>query len=141
MGRRLARYNLLLAHRHDVPVVSVLVLLRREADGPSMRGLWESIGPAGPGRHRFEFPVIRLWDEPVERLLHGPLGLLPLAPVAAVEPAALEDVVQTVQQRIHAEAEPSRRRELEVVTFSLMGLRYPAELVSQLFPGVRDMGI
>jgi len=34
MGRRLQRYNALLDYRHDLPVQSVVLLLRPEADGP-----------------------------------------------------------------------------------------------------------
>ncbi|MFN0073771.1 MAG: hypothetical protein ACKVVP_20005, partial [Chloroflexota bacterium] len=139
MGRRLARYNLLLAHQHDLPVLSVLVLLRREADGPTMRGEWESVTPTGEGRVVFHYPVVRVWTERVERFLEGPLGLVPLAPLADVAPQDLPAVVRSVTDRIGAEADLAQAQTLDVVTFTLMGLRYPRELVLQLVPGVRTM--
>jgi len=139
MGRRLARYNLLLAHQHELDVVSLLVLLRREADGPATRGRWQSAPRVGLGSHDFRYPVLRVWTEPVKRLLAGPLGLLPLAPLADLTGTDLPAVMGELERRIEAEATPVEAQTLEVVTFTLMGLRYPPELARQLISGVRDM--
>ena len=37
----------LLAHRHERPVASTVVLLRRSADGPALTGRFELRGPQG----------------------------------------------------------------------------------------------
>jgi hypothetical protein len=139
MGRRLARYNLLLCHRHDLDVLSVLVLLRPEADGPATRGHWCSTPPGGQSRLDFRYPVVRIWTEPVERLLNGPLGLLPLAPLADLTGTELPNVIRALERRIDAEATSAEAQVLEVVTFTLLGLRYPPGLARQLMPGVRNM--
>src|SRR5437773_12477591 len=41
LGLRMARYNILLEVRHALPVLSVAILLRRSADGPTMTGFWQ----------------------------------------------------------------------------------------------------
>src|SRR4051794_17672715 len=38
LPRRMLRYNVLLNHRHLLPVRSVAILLRTKADGPAMTG-------------------------------------------------------------------------------------------------------
>lgn len=123
MGRRLARYNVLLEHRHDLDVLSVLVLLRPEADGPATSGRWQAAPPSGQGWMDFGYSVVRVWTEPVERLLAGPLGLLPLAPLADLGSTELPAVMRELERRIDAEATPAEAQTLEMVTFTLMGLR------------------
>ncbi|MFN0070692.1 MAG: hypothetical protein ACKVVP_04280, partial [Chloroflexota bacterium] len=91
MGQRLARYNLLLGYRHALPVASALVLLRPEAQSPGMTGQWRSAAPGGGGTITFEYSVLRIWEEPGERLLAGPLGLVPLAPLADIPRADLPE--------------------------------------------------
>ncbi|MFN0073479.1 MAG: hypothetical protein ACKVVP_18515 [Chloroflexota bacterium] len=113
--------------------------LRRRADGPSMHSPWESVAAAGQGRIRFEFPVVRLWSEAVQRFLNGPLGLLSRAPPANVSREALPSVTRTVARRIETEAAPLQARDLDVVTYNLMGLIYHPDLVERLLPGVRTM--
>ena len=58
---RILRYNALLDYRHDVPVQSVLVLLRPEADGPSLDGRYRRALPGGPEDHIvFGYDVLRI---------------------------------------------------------------------------------
>lgn len=139
MGLRLLRYNLLLRYQHVLPVLSVLVLLRPEALGVGMKGVWLGDTPTGQSQITYEYPVIRVWEQPVQRFLTGPLGLLPLAPLANLARTDLGDVLRTVTQRIDLEATPSEAQTLDVVTFTLMGLRFPPDVVQQLVPGVRNM--
>ena len=72
-------------------------------------------------------------------MLAGPLGLLPLAPLADLQAADLAGVVRALERRIDAEATPEEAQSLEVVTYTLLGLRYPPELARQIMPGVRNM--
>ncbi|MFN0073782.1 MAG: hypothetical protein ACKVVP_20060 [Chloroflexota bacterium] len=139
MGLRLARYNLLLQHQYDLPVLSVLVLLRREADNPSMRGVWRSQEPTGQARHTFEYPVVRVWTEPARRFLDGPLGLVPLAPLADVSTSRIAEIVRATLRRISDDAPFSDTSILDVGTYILMGLKYPSQVVDQLFPGISTM--
>ena len=71
-------YNILLQHRHQVPIWTVLILLRPQADGPELTGVYESEVPGCGKNHWFRYEVIRVWLEPPERLLRSGLPLLPL---------------------------------------------------------------
>jgi predicted transposase YdaD len=59
--------------------------------------------------------------------------------VADVSPTELPGVVRLVEQRLEREATPNEARALEVGTYTLLGLRYPRELIEQLMPGVHTM--
>ncbi len=45
MGKRMLLYNALAYSRYDLPVQSVLILLRKEADGPAMSGQVRCVVP------------------------------------------------------------------------------------------------
>lgn len=139
MGLRLLRYNVMLQHEHGLPVSSALVLLRPSADGSSMRGTWQMDAPDGHGRIRFRYRVIQIWSLPVQRLLEGPLGTVPLAPLASFPEEQLSDVVRATRRRIEQELSAPEAQTMDMVTFILMGLRYPLELVNHLYEGVQRM--
>jgi hypothetical protein len=66
------------------------VLLRPQADGDDLTGVYRRSLPGGPTFLEFRYEVIRAWEQPVESVLHGGLGTLPMAPVsnlASMEPA------------------------------------------------------
>ena len=50
-----------LFHRHRLPVLSVLVLLRREANSPSLTGSFEIRMPDGWLTNRYDYRVVRIW--------------------------------------------------------------------------------
>ena len=132
-------YNILLQHRHQVPIWTVLILLRPQADGPELTGVYESEVPGCGKNHWFRYEVIRVWLEPPERLLRSGLPLLPLAPVSNVAAGGLREVLTAVAGRLRAEAGPESQRTLWTATAILMGLRYPREQVEQLIEGVGKM--
>src|SRR5438105_2101629 len=41
LSLRVTRYNVLTEYQFELPVISVLVLLRREADGPALTGVFQ----------------------------------------------------------------------------------------------------
>ena len=61
-----------------------------------MTGLLERRPPLGGCSVRFSYQVIRVWEWPVEALLAGGLGTLPLAPLAGVGTADLPDVFRSI---------------------------------------------
>jgi hypothetical protein len=132
-------YNVLLSHKHRVPVRSVIVLLRPEADGPELTGSLERFFPGRGPNLRFWFDVVRVWLEPPEKLLTAGLAVLPLAPVAQLAPDRLAEVVMRVARRLKNEAEPELRKTLWVTTELLMGLRYSREEAKAIFEGVATM--
>jgi predicted transposase YdaD len=139
LPRRLLRYNVLLDLRHDLPVQSVAVLLRPGADGADLTGTLRRRLPEGDVFHEFRYRVIRAWQQPVEQVLEGGLGALPLAPLADVSEATLPGVLRRMHERLRREASPPDAAMLWTATYLLMGLRYPREVATQLLQGVRGM--
>ena len=121
---RLLQYHALLLRRHELPVESTVVLLRPAADGPEMSGIFVRRGATDNLTIRFAFWVIRLWERPVDELLEGGLGIAPLAPLAAVEPAEIPAIIQRLTERFSREADPAGMADLWAATQLLLGLRY-----------------
>ncbi len=131
---RLLGYNALLIERHRLPVRSVVVLLRPEADGRELNGRLTM-----PGSIDFEYRVIRPWELPLERILACGVGVLPLAPLSNLHRADPSDVVRRMDRRFRAEAAPGQLERLWAASWVLMGLKYPAALVDELLKGVGAM--
>ena len=132
-------YNAVLEQQYKLPVWTVFVLLRPEADGPELTGVYEKSFPGRGVRLTFHHDVIRIWQEPPEKLLTAGLSLLPLAPVSNVAPEQLEAVVTKVAERLKHEADPELMKTLWTATAVLMGLRYESEQVKAMIEGVRNM--
>ena len=139
MGRRLFRYNAMLHYDHEVPVMSVLVLLRQSADGPALSGTYRIALTGMEPYLNFAYSVRRIWQEPATDLLAGPLGTLPMAVLGAAEPSALPGLLRTMDRRFVQEMEPAEADHLRVVTYNLLGLRFPHTIVDQMMPGIRSM--
>lgn len=139
LGRRLLRYNVLLVGRHDLPVATVVILLRPEADGPGITGL-EELGRLGKKPYlRFDYSVVRAWEQPVEKVLKGDLAMLPLAPISQVSAEQLPGVIQEMEKRLSQEATPAERNDMWAATLILMGLRFPLDTAAKLLKGVHGM--
>lgn len=136
---RTLRYNVLCTYRHRLPVQSVVVLLRREADGPTMTGELLYRLEGDKPYLRFRYRVVRVWQKPVEEALAGGLATLPLAPLSDVKPEELPRVVRRMDERIRQEATAQEAAQLWSATYVLMGLRYPQGLAVRLLEGVRAM--
>jgi len=119
LPRRMLQYHVLLLHRHEFPVASTVILLRPGADSPEMSGYFEQRGPHGEVTVTFNFGVVRIWKQPVEPLLAGPLGTLPLAPVSAVDVRRLPAIIRRMDERVRREASPNEAGELWAATLLL----------------------
>jgi predicted transposase YdaD len=129
----------LLGERHDLPIESVILLLRPEADRGSLTGVYQRKGVDGRVVIEFHYKVVRLWQIPAERFLQAGLGVLPLAPVAKAPVQGLPGLLRQMQTRLEAEASPEQAKEVWTVTFLLLGLNHPRDFVKQLFQGVPGM--
>jgi predicted transposase YdaD len=138
LPRRLYRDNALLLHRHELAARSVVLLLRPAADHPNLTGELHLAPPGGPP-WLFPYTVVRLWQQAVENLLRGGLGLLPLAPLANVGPENLLEVFRQVAARFKVEAAPDEARKLWTATYILAGLSHPREWIDRLVEGVIEM--
>jgi predicted transposase YdaD len=140
MDARILRYNVLAYCKYRLPVVSVLFLLREEADGPAMSGRldYEASGYSEASL-QFRFKVMRVWETDPAEILNGSLAILPLAPLANVSAQELPSLVKRMEERIDAEAEPEEKGILWTTTFLLPGLKYEREFAVRLLKGVRAM--
>jgi hypothetical protein len=110
LPRRTHGYNALLEDRHELLVHSVVVLLRPEANLRTITGVYERRFPDADAPYlTFRYQVIRVWQLPVEPLLAGGPGTLPLAPISAVGEADLPGVIRRMKERL---SEPRQRRAL-----------------------------
>jgi predicted transposase YdaD len=136
---RIQRYNILAHYKHNLPVRSILVLLRPEADGPTLTGHLQHRLPDGSVNHEFWYNVVRIWEQPVETIMAGKLATLPLAPIARVSTAELPGVIRLMEKRLEHEASPDQTADVWAATYLLMGLVYPPALTNDLLRGVRGM--
>jgi predicted transposase YdaD len=136
---RMLQYYALLHHRYDRTVESTIVLLRPEAHGPELTGRLDRYGKRGDLKVSFTYDIVRIWERPVDELLNGGIGILPLAPLADVERARLPEIVRRIDERFAEELPPSDVGDLWSATMVLMGLRYDRDEVRQLLRGARGM--
>ena len=113
--RRLLRYNAILGSHHEIPFGSVVVLLRPEADRPRLSGTLRQHAPDSELSIEFRYLVVRTWQQPVDTVLNGALGTLPLAPISAVPADGLPAVIRQMDARIQAEASPGEAATLCVI--------------------------
>ncbi len=135
----LLQRNVLLHVRHGLPVRTVAVLLRPEADSPMLTGRLE-IGLAEMAADIvFRYQVLRVWQMPAEEFFQCGLSLLPLATVADVTEGRLPAIIERIEGRL---SEPEARAYSNLIwsaTDLVMGLRYPPDVVHHLLRGI--MGI
>lgn len=136
---RLSYYNCLLHRRHGLPVQSIAVLPRPEADRPRMSGLLRQRLPDGTVYLRFRYTAVRTWEQPLEPLLSGSLATVPLAPLAAGAERELPAIIDRMRRRLGAETSEQVAAQLWTATYLLMGLRYPEGATRELLKGVRAM--
>jgi predicted transposase YdaD len=134
-------YHVVARRRERMQVKLAIILLRPEADGPAMTGRLHEESRAGEEDFGldFRYRVIRVWQQPVETVLTGPLATLPLAPLTDEAKPKLPEIIARMQSRIREESPPGLRKDLWAGTFLLMGLRYEAALIERLLEGVRGM--
>jgi hypothetical protein len=126
-----------LDYKHNLPVITILILLRKEANSPGLTGSYERQLPDGWLTNRYNYRVVRLWQEDPEPYLTGGVNLVPLAPLTNVTEAALPGLVRRMAERINTEPEP-RADKLWLAALLLMGLRFEDELAFRLLEGVRN---
>jgi predicted transposase YdaD len=136
---RLLEYHALLLHRHEKRVASVVVLLRPLADGPDLTGTLDGLDPLGTLSISFRYRIMRVWERPVEELLAGGLGTLPLASLANVSRDELPSVIERLVERLDREATPDLAINLWSSTLLLLGLRYDSRVARELSQRVRLM--
>jgi predicted transposase YdaD len=139
LPQRMRKYNALAAERHQLPVSSAVVLLRPDADGVELTGLLRERHRLDRRELRFPYTVVRVWQVPVDTLLTGGPGTLPLVPLGDVEPDRLPEVMRRAGDRLKAEVSKPVAEKLWAATYVLMGLRYTEAVSDQVLLGVIAM--
>jgi hypothetical protein len=98
LAGRMRMYNAVLHSRHRLPVATVAILLRPDADDEGLTGRYRIVPPIGPWSD-FGYTVVRVWQLPVEPLLTGPVVLTPLAPIAAAPRGDVEGIFERMSRR------------------------------------------
>ncbi len=145
LSSRVLMYNGVLHHRYHVPVRSVIVLLRREADDANLTGrVRYQSGRGGRSKLDFSFEIVPMCQQPLRRYLTGGLGLLPLAQLCrlpANQPLeqALKSVVRRIDKRLHADAGPVEAKFVLSAAYVVAGLLLSEEATKELYEGVEAM--
>ena len=138
LARTLWYRQVALDYRHNLPVLTVLILLCKEANSPSLTGTYEHRLPDGWPTNRYNYRVVRLWQEDPDPYLAGGVNLVPLAPLTNVAEEALPDLMRRMAERINPEPAP-RAQKLWMAALILMELRYEPAVAMQLVDGVYNM--
>lgn len=141
LPRRLWRYNALIDVRDDLRVRSVALLFRPSADTPEMTGFLDLRLPDGAPVATFHYGVVRVWEQPVGPLLEGPLGLVPLAPIADVPEPDVPRVLRRITDRIGQEAAMPQAATLIDATLTLLGLRLEEHAINDLQRSIPMMNL
>ena len=132
--RELMRYNTLIDHQHELPVESVLVLLRPKAFASDQTGIYQRLGVNGNVIAEFRYHVVRVWEQPIEYWLSFGIGLAPLALLTDEANANLEGALSRFRDclRDHG-ADEKVTKSLLGSSYVLCGLRYERERITNLF--------
>lgn len=137
---RLFLYNALLRHRYGGPVITLALLLRREASAPNLTGLVSDLLPNGEEYLRFKYTVVRLWELSADQLLATGLGTTPLALLTDDATNRLPEVVNRFAERAIRESPTVDAGNLLLsCAFILLGLRYDEAIARAVFRGVQRM--
>ena len=123
MAERLWEYNHKATLQYNCPVWSVVIYLKDDGKVPSSPLIIEL--PNGQGVHRFDFGIIKLWEQSTAELEQmGLVGLLPLLPLTR-EGARREVVERTITRLTPAGEQP--RQDLLALSYGLASLAFENE--------------
>lgn len=133
-------YNVFLHRRERVPVRSVALLLRRDANASAVTGQLIRRLVDGSLVLHFEYAVVRVWELPADELLSAGLGLAPLGLLTDDARPRLKELVHRFAERVEREV-PDLQMQSRLLASSsiLLGLRYDKEEIDSLFVGVQKM--
>ena len=135
-------YSAALNFRYGVPIRTILVLLRSEANLKTINGNFTY--QSGTSGVNFRYEVVRLWKQPPDPFLTGGLNLLPLATLCRMPKEkpleeSLREVIREIDRRLVQECEYARAVRLMNAAFILTGMRVEKETLGPLFEGVTVM--
>jgi len=129
---RVMVYHVLAGYKYGLPVISVIVLLRKKADGSAITEHFQF------GDARVNLHVIKVWEHSPEEMLAGPPSLVPMLPLTKVRRAELPEYIRRAQS-IVSHLPPSYERDIWTRMNLLMGMLYKEEQSHDLLKGAYQM--
>jgi predicted transposase YdaD len=136
---RLAANNALLHYRHGAPVLSVLILLRPEANSPRITGEYRVLTSTGVERSVCRYAVIRVWELSSARLLAAGPALAVLAPLCDDALGDPLTIARQAAQVVRTALEPEPARDLLANMVVLLGLRYDRAICAAMRREIMNM--
>jgi hypothetical protein len=87
----------------------------------------------------FRYRVVRVWEQPVDALLSGPVTTLPLAALVGLSETNTKEVLRRIETRVRDEADSTTAERVRAGTYLLLGLRFPQDVIDGLLQGVGIM--
>jgi hypothetical protein len=132
--RELMRYNVLVDHQHDLPVETVLVLLRPKALASDQDGCYRRVGAGGGIICEFRYHVMRVWEQPIEFWLQSGVSLAPLALLTDEADADLESALSRFREFLREQrTEEGITGDLLGSSYVLCGLRYDPLRIAEMY--------
>jgi len=131
--RDLMRYNTLIDHQHELPVTSVLILLRPKAFASDQTGSYQRHDVKGRLIAEFHYRVEKVWERPVEYWLSAELGVRPLAILTDEASRNLPRGVDALLESIQGRENAAELKALLASAYVLCGLRYDRETITKAF--------
>jgi Domain of unknown function (DUF4351) len=131
----LLRYNTRIAHQHDLPVETVLILLRPKAFTRDMTGRFQRVGVTGKPITQFNFHIECVWERPPA--FWQASGIAMDAAFSLLTDDAeldLEGSVLRFRERVRKSGiDETTTRTLIGSSYFLLGLRYNRNMVREIY--------
>ena len=137
--KRVVRYSILLHYQFGLPVYTTVFLLRKEANRSDITGKYQLFTPDGKLYLDFAYNVVRVWELPVEAILNGDIGILPMAPLTNLQNRELSEVIQEMQIRAEAELDSEGQDIFWTAALLLLGLNFSNEFALDLLKEKKHM--
>jgi hypothetical protein len=142
-ARRMLLYNVLAHHHTKLPVRSIVVLLRSNANDSGAWGSVEYAPVPGVSELRFRFETVRAWEIPAEDMMRAGVGFLPLAvlgkpPAGRTREQALPELVERIAERANREAKEEKGT-LLTTAYLLATMHVDATVAMNIFERVKAM--
>lgn len=132
--RELMRYNTLIDHQYELPVETVLILMRPKARASDQTGVYVRHGAAGNVIAEFRYHVERVWERSLDHWLAAGIGLAPLALLTDEAGADLEGALDRFKGLLTApNTDPAVARSVLGSSYVLCGLRYDQARVAAMY--------
>jgi hypothetical protein len=136
---RLFHYNAAAMKRYAMTALSCVLILRSEADSPSISGRFvRTIEPFGD-IHSFRYHPIRLWKEPLERFLIPGSSLAVAGVLSDFGERDLEEAGSEIRRCIDEVSDPGRREDMLYHLVVLAGMRFNRSQAESIFG--RDVSV